>query len=171
MTEKRFETWRTIRLNGIMYLKLLWINSKWVKPEKKKTCAPSSEMYSLALLTVHRHCPYSTVSLASSPVRSISSACLLSYLQQSAAFAGFDHHVWELLHPWSPTEEINDSERLQVLRHTAGRRWGLRIHFVIKWQNLDETKGDTMGVFVNNFRRKTIILSIGQYTGLKTQPR
>lgn len=108
-------------------------------------------MYSLALLAVHRYFPYYTASSVSSPVRSISSAPLRAYLQQSAAFAGFDHHVWELIHPWSPTKEINDSERLQVLRHTAGRRRCLRIHFVIKWQNLDKTKGDTMVRSVNTF--------------------
>lgn len=133
---------------------------------QKKTCAPTSQMYSLALLAIHRYCPYSTVSPASSPVRSISSASLLAYLQQSAAFAGFDHHVWQLLHPWSSTEEVNNSERLQVLRHTAGRRRRLRIHFVIKRQNLDKTKGDIMGSSVNTFRRKMpVIVTIGQYTG------
>lgn len=154
-------TWNSLIWWSLGYLQLL-INAvqllestpnEW-NLRKKKTCAPTSEMYSLALLAVHRYCPHSTASPASSPVRSISSASLLVYLQPSAAFAGFDHHVWELLHPWRPTKEINDSEGLQILRHTAGRRRCLWIHFVIKWQNLYKTNRGTMGSSGNTFRKQ-----------------
>lgn len=54
----------------------------------------------------------------------------------SAALAGFDDHVGELLNAWRAAYEVHNGEGLQVLRNTAGRGGGLRVQLVVQRQDL-----------------------------------
>lgn len=54
----------------------------------------------------------------------------------SAALAGFDDHVGELLHFRRSAHVVEDGERLQVLRNAAGGSGRLRVQHVVQAQQL-----------------------------------
>lgn len=56
----------------------------------------------------------------------------------SAALAGLNDHVGELLHFWGATHVVQDGEGLQVLRNTAGRGRRLRVQRVVEAQQLQK---------------------------------
>lgn len=47
--------------------------------------------------------------------------CVTEYAQFLAALAGLDDHVGELLYLGGLADVVEDGERFQILRHTAGR--------------------------------------------------
>lgn len=57
-----------------------------------------------------------------------------------AAFAGFDHHVGELLHLRGTTHVVEDGEGLQILRNTAGGRGCFGVQGVVQAQQLRKTE-------------------------------
>lgn len=64
----------------------------------------------------------------------------------SAALAGFDHHVGELLDARRAAYEVHDGEGLQVLGDAAGSGRRLRVHLVVQGQDLSEQRAQTWGV-------------------------
>lgn len=54
----------------------------------------------------------------------------------SAALAGFDDHVGELLHFRRSAHVVEDGQRLQVLRDAAGRSGRLGVQRVVQAQQL-----------------------------------
>ena len=57
-------------------------------------------------------------------------------MQPSAALAGLDDHVGELLHFGGPAGVVQDGEGLQVLGYAAGRGRGLGVQGVVKAEQL-----------------------------------
>lgn len=57
-----------------------------------------------------------------------------------AAFAGFDHHVGELLHLRGTTHVVEDGEGLQILRNTARGGGCFGVQGVVQAQQLRKTE-------------------------------
>lgn len=64
----------------------------------------------------------------------------------SAALAGFDHHVGQLLHAGRAAYEVHNGEGLQVLGNAAGSGGGLRVHLVVQGQDLSVQRELTSGL-------------------------